>query len=94
MRKIETEMVLAAKSHRNWKKDNTETVRCIGCTRVYLHGNEIAKVLDNGTVIPERITLKQWPTRTTLSRLWALGVDVYQRRHTIYLNGEPFCKTH
>lgn len=87
MRKIEQQMILAAKSHRDWRLSNTETRRCIGCTRVYLHGNEIAKVLDNGSVVPNIVTLRQYPTNTTKSRLRALGVDVYQKDYAVYVDG-------
>jgi hypothetical protein len=81
MRKIEQAMCLAVGQKRNWKDANTrvdyhndengETAE------VYLHGNHI------GTYVYKQVqfyvngsTLAKWPTRTTKSRLRALGAKV------------------
>lgn len=76
MRKIEFEMCLAASRHRKWQSGNTAVVP-IDDTNVaiYLHGNEIATVnSDTGFTMVNHVTLLKWPTRTTKSRLRALGV--------------------
>jgi len=101
MRKIESEMVTAIQSGTPFLKDNTEVrvVHVLGDTEaddfdvmnVYLHGNEIASVFHAGT--PDEFTtvdlgtLRRWPTRTTMSRLRALGVDVCTRKGEVLLDG-------
>lgn len=103
MRMIEKEMVRAINERKPWQKDNTQVSRQLveGETEaddfevmnVYLHGHEIASVFNVGT--PEEFTtvdlgtLKQWPTRTTMSRLRALGVDVCKRKGVVHLDGKP-----
>ena len=93
MRKIEREMKTAIQRGLNWSKGNTMVV-CFASdldddkiARVYLHGNHIATV-DLETLMayamPE--TLKQWPTNTTMSRLRALGINVYRSKGKIFLN--------
>lgn len=91
MRKIGQDMVTAINFDKNFQRDNTMVV----CNRhgadVYLHGNHIAHV-DNGPMGSFKVTvntetLMKYPTRTTLSRLRALGVDVHQKNYDIYLNG-------
>ena len=97
MRLIETEMLEAIKHGRDWSKDNTETVVESGYRSyfvdVYLHGNHIAEVICrmgcDDIVKVNRDTLRQYPTRTTMSRLRALGVDVCTRKGEVMLDGEP-----
>ena len=98
MRKIEKEMNYAISQGRNWSSANT-MVRVEPETRlrkVYLHGHHIADVDVcssgwgwSGHVKPNLETLADWPTNTTKSRLRALGVDVYTRNHTTYVDGVP-----
>ena len=91
MRKIEKEMNTAIRHHENWSKANTrvyimpDSLRA----RVHLHGHHIATVSTDGTVEVNLETLANWPTMTTKSRLRALGVDVYTRNHTTYVDGVP-----
>ena len=91
MRKIEKEMNTAIRHHENWSKANTtvyimpDSLRA----RVHLHGHHIATVSTDGTVEVNLETLANWPTNTTKSRLRALGVDVYTRNHTTYVDGVP-----
>lgn len=75
MRKIEFAMCLAAGQHRKWNNGNTAVVPIDDTNvAVYLHGNEIATVNSNtGFVMVNNATLARWPTRTTKSRLRALG---------------------
>tara|TARA_A100001391_G_C4887036_1_gene229773 strand:- start:152 stop:466 length:315 start_codon:yes stop_codon:yes gene_type:complete len=102
MRKIESEMIAAIRTGKTFWKGNTEVraVHVLGETEaddfevmnIYLHGNEIASVFHAGT--PDEFTtvdlgtLRRWPTRTTMSRLRALGVDVCTRKGEVLLNGE------
>lgn len=98
MRVIEKEMLEAIKHGRDWSKDNTRVEAHRGAYRsydvdVYLHGHHIAEVLCrmgcDDRVHVNQTTLKNWPTRTTMSRLRALGVDVCTRKGEVMLNGEP-----
>ena len=97
MRVIEKEMLEAIKHGRDWSKDNTRVVVDAGYRSyfvdVFLHGNHIAEVLCrmgcDDRVHVNHTTLKNWSTRTTLSRLRALGVDVCTRKGEVMLNGEP-----
>ena len=96
MRLIEKEMNAAIKYGRDWSKDNTRVVvdpDYREFTDVYLHGHRIATVITRDGVLPPQTrvdvdTLRAWPTRTTLSRLRALGVDVCTRKGEVMLNGE------
>lgn len=97
MRKIEKEMLNAIHDKRFWEMDNTRvdywqeidtTERaCIEHAKIYLHGNHIAtwcyglKRMDYNPV-----TLKTWPTRTTFSRLNALGIKSGMRKGIVYVN--------
>jgi hypothetical protein len=89
MRLIEKEMLAAVEIARDWSKDNTrvEFVRSTGGADVFLHGHHIATVQRNGVALVMVNTLRAWPTRTTMSRLRALGVDVCTRKGEVLLNG-------
>lgn len=93
MRKIESEMLQAVALKKDWSKDNTEVLRGFGGVNmtIFLHGHHIATTDDFGGVEPNRETLRNYPSRTTLSRLWALGVDVRRSKGRIILNGQDFC---
>jgi len=95
MRKIEKEMNKAITQKRDWSLSNT-MVRVDPDTNksmVYLHGHHIATVDTSRSdwswysVETNEKTLSNWPTNTTKSRLRALGVDVYTKAGTVYLNG-------
>jgi len=78
MRAIEKQMCEAVKERRTWGLDNTRVQNMDGINvAVYLFGNHIADVntITNEVKVNER-TLATWPTRTTKSRLRALGADV------------------
>ena len=88
MRKIEREMNRAIHNRKPWASGNTQvTPHAAGCT-VYLHGHPIAEVDHAFMPWVNYHTLQQWPTRTTMSRLRALGVDVYQRNHAVFIGDE------
>ena len=101
MRKIESEMVFNVMMGRNWSQANTRVQRFAysrasltsgGCD-VYLHGHHIATVWnacdgrERWDVVVNKDTLRAWPTRTTMSRLRALGVDVCTRKGEVMLDG-------
>ena len=96
MRVIEKEMLEAIKHGRDWSKDNTRVEIDAGYRTyfadVYLHGNHIAEIICRmgwpDVVKPNVDTLRDYPTRTTMSRLRALGVDVCTRKGEPMLNGE------
>lgn len=86
MRKIEQQMLKAIQDKRNWQSGNT-VVQNQGPMVVKLHGNVLGEQF-NGKFHVNVQTLRNWPSPTTKSRLRALGVDVYTRKHVTYLNGE------
>lgn len=86
MRKVEQKMREALESGANWKCGNTEVFE----GSVYLFDNHIA-TYDGDTVFPNVHTLKNHATRTTRSRLRALGINVYAKNNHVYLNGELLC---
>lgn len=96
MRKIEIEMMNHLVAKMNYKNGNTEVQHHERDAMVYLHGNHIATVRTNGRwaeFSPRDIevnvrTLLAYPTKTTMSRLRALGVAVFQKNNRIYLDGE------
>ncbi len=88
MRKIEQQMNRAIARGESWAGGNTQVVTLAnGVSEVFLHGHHIAQCYGTETEVDIE-TLLDWPTRTTMSRLRALGVDVCTRRGDIYLNGE------
>jgi hypothetical protein len=100
MRKIEKEMLRAINERTSWMKDNTEVRMIIlddnAISQVFLHGNHIADFVHApqwgvGWIEPNRETLANWPTPTTKSRLWALGVNLTQSRGVISIDGEVVC---
>lgn len=89
MRKIEAYMLRAIHTRTNFAKDNTRVEIKGSYAMVYLHGNHIATVNRFGLLEVNTDTLLEYPTRTTLSRLRALGADVCIRKGEVILNGEP-----
>lgn len=83
MRQIEKEMLQAMLSREHYRKDNTEV---FSDRTIYLHGNHIATVANNGTVTVNLYTLREWPTPTTKSRLRALGVPVATKDYVTYID--------
>ena len=90
MRKIEIEMVRAARAKVNWKSGNTE-VRCNGAdgfAHIYLHGHHIAAMGKQCSVTPIVDTFERYATNTTRSRLRALGINASLRDGCACINGE------
>ena len=102
MRKIEREMLNAIDNKTNWSTDNTRveyqpeistTERaCIEYAKIFLHDNHIATVA-YGHMVDGKVrvdynpaTLRAWPTRTTFSRLNALGIKAGMRKGIVYVN--------
>lgn len=101
MRQIESEMLGAIRDGRDkWSKANmlvtTDGAVYPFTHAIYLHGNHIADAWADcaGKIYaePDRETLEAWPTRTTQSRLWALGINVSQRDHWVYINDDRICE--
>lgn len=95
MRKIEQDMLEAIRQRRNWSSGNTEVVHDkLGLvTDVFLHGNHIAAIVHCkrrfvSTVTPNRTTVRAYPTRATMSRLRALGVNAYIRGGLPFIDDE------
>ena len=90
MRLIEKQMWTAIECQdRVWSKDNTgvEYRANYDESLIYLHGHHIA-TYDHETEHARAnvTTLRKWPTRTTMSRLRALRINVYTRNGAVYLN--------
>lgn len=93
MRKIEQSMMQAVYDRRNWRSGNTEVIQYpdYSMCEVVLHGSVIATV----EYLPHSVRhvtltvaiVQRWPTRTTCSRLRALGVDVEVVRGKAYIDG-------
>lgn len=99
MRKIENEMLTAVLARRPWQAGNTAVTftkepdpeHQFGvneCVTVYLHGNRIAyqNPYDLNLLHIDHGTLKKYPTRTTLSRLRALGFTVNISKGTVLVS--------
>ena len=98
MRKIEQQMVNAVNSRRPWTGGNTQVSwdvndsesKAVG--QVHLHGHLIAWIEQhdgNIVVVPQKSTFRDWPTRTTRSRLVALGVNACIKDFEACIDGEP-----
>ena len=99
MRKIERQMNAAITASKDWKNANTEVLNVDGISYVYLHGNLIAEVDDNGIKLYDG----GWQSVTTKSRLNAIltehgiaGEGVYQHKFEWFIrlyNGTEFFVT-
>jgi hypothetical protein len=100
MRKLEHLMMKAVHDAADWKLSNTEVRRerssyathTVHILSVHLHGNHIADV----TVYPatglavataNRATFIEWPSRTTVSRLRALGINASVKYRVPHIDG-------
>jgi len=90
MRKIEQMMLIGVYSKANFSLGNT-TVHYNDATNmscIRLHGNLIATYChDLEKVNPSLGMFRDWPTRTTASRLRALGVDASIRNFEATIDG-------
>jgi hypothetical protein len=87
MRKIEKQMCLAIGQRKSWREANTEVIyqpelstperACIEYAKVFLFGNHIGTFVYSANRFDVNpVTLAEWPTNTTKSRLRALGAKV------------------
>lgn len=79
MRKIEQQMLEAIKAKKTWSLNNTAVIYDKVCNEsyVFLHGNQLGWFnYDKDAFEMWRPTYERWPTRTTKSRLRALGVRI------------------
>lgn len=84
-RKITIESCAAFEAGHSFKKQNTEVSSRNGKLIMYLHGNEIARIEDDGGI---SITDAGWQTATTKERLNGLsGVEIKQKNFQWHLNG-------
>ena len=99
MRKIEAMIWAAIKAKKSMTLDNSRVEYLpeldtpmhsrIEYCKIYLHDHHIASyayALDRVDYNP--MTLAQWPTRTTKSRLRALGVNVYTKKGCTYVGNK------
>ena len=95
MRKIEKQMLSAinaiqtGQTDKGWSNTNTIVTNAGDRAKVFLHGNHIADVFNNGILEVNAQTLARWSTPTTKSRLRALGANVTTRKGVTYLNNQP-----
>jgi len=89
VRKIESDMLTAIHEGRNWQSGNTSIMHQPNPS-IYLHGNRIAFTCPDydGLRCDTRV-FKNFPTRTTVSRLRALGVNACVRKGVPMIDGEP-----
>lgn len=86
---IDTAAASAFHNGGNYHNANTvvETNTITGESGLWLWGNLIAWTTGNRKYL--NICQQGWDTRTTNSRLRALGVAVEHRRGKLYINGQP-----
>jgi hypothetical protein len=96
MRKIEQQIWDAIKAKKSVTLNNsrveylpeidTPTRGRIEYVKIYLHEHHIASYsYSHDRVDYNPVTLAQWPTKTTKSRLRALGVRVYTKKGATYV---------
>jgi len=96
MRKIEQQIWNLIKSKKSGTIDNSRVEYLpelneqmharIEYAKIYLHGHHIASyTYSHDRVDYNPVTLANWPTKTTKSRLRALGVAVYTKKGKTYV---------
>lgn len=91
MREIEHSMWFAIRRKYNWEKGNTAVVYDPSSEKsgVFLFDNHIGNYNHILQEFETNIdTLESYPSKTTMSRLRALGVDVHRNCNVLYLHGE------
>lgn len=89
MRKIEQQLVAAIRAWKDFRLKNTSFLRVReDMGYVYLHGNLIAIVYHYGRgVVPWNENTQRWDTRTTRSRMRALGCTLDKRTPGVWSFG-------
>lgn len=89
MRKIESQMIAAIKSNKDFKVANTQVIACSNVSDVYLHGNLIARIGETWIELFDG----GWQSVTTKSRLNAIlsafglpGEGVFQKNFQWFVN--------
>ena len=91
MRQITENSVQAFNSNESFKSGNMEVELLPNVTVLKLHGNIIASKKGNKL----SISTCGWNSVTTRERLNGLyGVNVYQKNHLLYLNGQEWDGKH
>lgn len=87
MKKIEQEMLKAIECGKPWKNRNTTLAIGHKHISIHLHGNLLAirRKGEGKDWVAVRKTVSKWPTRTTFSRLRALGIDTNQLKKELDL---------
>lgn len=89
MRKIEQQMAAAVDARRPFNSRNTSVVVGSSGLSVYLHGHHIAGRTEWGKIAPNLYTFAHYPTRTTASRLRALGIKASLKNGLPHIDGKP-----
>jgi hypothetical protein len=90
MRKITTQACQALLNGETINLSNTRVTRTLHSGSMYLHGHEIAKIVNNNLFI----NLQGYTTNTTLERLNGLpNVQLHRRAGVVYLNNKPISTT-
>ena len=88
MRKITIDSVNAFLNRQTFKRQNMEVTSFDNSFYLKLHGNTIAVLHGDGTLM---ITDAGWQTNTTKERLNGLpNVNIHQKNFIWYLNGEEW----
>ena len=88
MRKITRDSVNAFLNRQTFKRQNMEVTSFDDSFYLKLHGNTIAVLHGDGTLM---ITDAGWQTNTTKERLNGLpNVNIHQKNFVWYLNGEEW----
>lgn len=88
MRKITIDSVNAFLNRQTFKRQNMEVTSFDNSFYLKLHGNTIAVLHGDGTLM---ITDAGWQTNTTKERLNGLpNVNIHQKNFVWYLNGEEW----
>lgn len=90
MRKITRQAVDALLTHTPLYMSNTQVQLSVtdGDTRMYLHGNLIAKHTSDGKLM---VRDAGWQTMTTKERLNGLGAGIYQKDFVWYIGDTAWC---
>jgi hypothetical protein len=94
MNKIEIKMYEAIDNKQDMEEGNTVVFyshehRASG---VFLHDHNLGNFMhDTRKFVTNIDTLREYPTKTTLSRLRALGVEVERYNNSLWLDGECIC---
>lgn len=88
MRKITIESANALMNRKNFKKGNMRVAEMNNKFYLQLHGNTIAILHEDGTLM---ITNAGWFSNVTKERLNGLpNVSIYQKNYVWYLNGKEW----